>query len=86
MTPFGPRSGLLGVTGQGRKCFVYTDLGAFWILARNLPSAIVLGSPLGVSASKSEGPLSVPFWQVAPSDFAPVDPGGGLAGPEGAGR
>ncbi len=86
LTPFGPCWGLPGVTGQVTRCFVYTDLGAFWILARNLLSAIVLGSPLGVSASKSEGPLSAPFWQVAPSDLASVDSGGRLAGIEGAGR
>ena len=86
LSPFGPRWGLPGVTGQVTRCFVYTDLGAFWILARNLLSAIVLGSPLGVSASKSEGPLSVPFWQVAPSDLASLDPGGRLAVLEGAGR
>ena len=86
MSPFGPRWGLPGVTGQITRCFIYTDVGTFLVLARILPSANVLGSPLRVSASKSEGPLSVAFWQVAPSDLESVDHRGGLGGPEGAGR
>ena len=57
-----------------------------WILARNLPSAIVLEAPIGVSDPNAGDQFSVAFLQVVPSDLASVDPGGGLGGPDGLGR